>query len=171
MTPAPLLRLISPVDRVSQSAYRRLSILALRRCGVEVTGSPLWISSRVFWDLSSPGAIALGDRCVLSHFVRLLTHDFSLDRVAEASGELESDHELFRIAPIVIGDRVFVGMGATILPGVTVGDGSIVAAGAVVTGPVPAGVVVAGNPARVIKSTQEYLSESRHKFNVRRRRR
>jgi acetyltransferase-like isoleucine patch superfamily enzyme len=55
------------------------------------------------------------------------------------------------IRPVVIGDDVWVGAGAVILKGVTVGVRSIVAAGAVVTRDVPPDTVVAGNPARVVK--------------------
>lgn len=54
-------------------------------------------------------------------------------------------------APIVIGLDVWIGMGAIILPGVTLGDGSIVGAGAVVTSDVPSGAVVSGVPARFVK--------------------
>lgn len=52
---------------------------------------------------------------------------------------------------VIIGDRCWIGMNSIILPGVTVGDGSIVGAGSVVTKSLPAGCVAAGNPARVIK--------------------
>jgi maltose O-acetyltransferase len=53
---------------------------------------------------------------------------------------------------VIIGNSVWVGGGAIILPGVSIGDGAVVAAGAVVTKDVPAYVVVAGNPAKVIKN-------------------
>jgi len=53
--------------------------------------------------------------------------------------------------PIKIGDNVWVGGNAVILPGVTIGDNSVIGAGAVVTKDVPAGVVAAGNPCRVIR--------------------
>jgi acetyltransferase-like isoleucine patch superfamily enzyme len=53
--------------------------------------------------------------------------------------------------PVVIGRRCFIGARAIILKGVTIGDGSVVGAGSVVTKPVPAGVIVAGNPATVVK--------------------
>jgi len=56
-----------------------------------------------------------------------------------------------RSGRITIGDHVWIGTGATILAGVTLGDGAVVAAGSVVTSDVPGGVVVAGNPARVIR--------------------
>lgn len=54
--------------------------------------------------------------------------------------------------PVVIEDDVWIGGGAIILPGVTIGKGSVVAAGSVVTKDIPSGVVAAGNPCRVIKA-------------------
>lgn len=54
-------------------------------------------------------------------------------------------------APIVIGHDVWIGMGAIILPGVTIGDGAIVGAGAVVTADIPPGTVASGIPARFTK--------------------
>ncbi|MGX7668097.1 acyltransferase [Flavobacterium pedocola] len=54
-------------------------------------------------------------------------------------------------APIVIGNHVWIGLRAVILKGVTIGDGAVIAAGAVVTRDVPANSIVAGVPARVIK--------------------
>jgi acetyltransferase-like isoleucine patch superfamily enzyme len=56
-----------------------------------------------------------------------------------------------RLAPVDIGPNVFVGMGVKILKGVTVGADSVLGAGAVVTSSIPAGVIAAGNPARVIR--------------------
>ncbi|GIQ80928.1 hypothetical protein KIPB_001808 [Kipferlia bialata] len=53
--------------------------------------------------------------------------------------------------PVTIGNRVWLGMGAQILPGVTIGDDCVVGAGSVVTRDIPPGCVVAGVPARVIR--------------------
>jgi carbonic anhydrase/acetyltransferase-like protein (isoleucine patch superfamily) len=64
-----------------------------------------------------------------------------------------------RVEKTTIGKNVFLGANAVVLPGVTIGDGVIVGAGAVVTKDVPAGVVVGGNPAKVITTVKEYLQK------------
>jgi maltose O-acetyltransferase len=60
-----------------------------------------------------------------------------------------------RARPVNIGDDVWIGGGAIILPGVTIGKGSVIAAGSVVSTDIPAAVVAAGNPCRVIKLVTE----------------
>ena len=60
-----------------------------------------------------------------------------------------------RYAPIRIGENVWIGSNATILPGVTLGDWAVVAAGAVVTKDVPPMTVVGGVPARVLRTISE----------------
>lgn len=60
------------------------------------------------------------------------------------------------VAPITIGDHVWIGARATILKGVTIGDGAVIAAGAVVTKDVAERSVVAGNPARVIRTDVQW---------------
>lgn len=62
-----------------------------------------------------------------------------------------AERKLFSKGPVVIGRNVWIGDKATILPGVTIGEGAVVAANAVVSKDVPAYCVVAGNPAKVIK--------------------
>jgi len=59
-------------------------------------------------------------------------------------------------APVIIGKHVWIGVGSIILKGVSIGDGAIIAAGAVVTRNVPARCLAAGNPARVIKKNVEW---------------
>ncbi len=60
------------------------------------------------------------------------------------------------MAPIIIGDNVWVGTRAVILKGVTIGGGAIVAAGAVVTKDVPPRTIVGGNPAHVIRENASW---------------
>ena len=66
-----------------------------------------------------------------------------------------------RVGRVTIGDNTFIGAEAIILPGVTIGNNVIVGAGAVIAKDVPDGVVVAGNPARVISQTEDYLNKNR----------
>ncbi|MCD8174219.1 MAG: sugar O-acetyltransferase [Alistipes sp.] len=66
-----------------------------------------------------------------------------------AAGELSGWNSL--TAPVTIGENCWIGGGAIILPGVTIGDGTTVAAGSVVTRPLPANCLAAGNPCRVLR--------------------
>jgi carbonic anhydrase/acetyltransferase-like protein (isoleucine patch superfamily) len=64
-----------------------------------------------------------------------------------------------RVEKTVIGNKVFLGANAVILPGIKVGDGAIIGAGAVVTKDVPEYTVVGGNPARIITTVAEYIKK------------
>lgn len=57
--------------------------------------------------------------------------------------------------PVKIGKRCWIGAGAIILPGVTVGDDTVIGAGSVVTKDIPSGVVAVGNPCRAIKTLEK----------------
>lgn len=90
--------------------------------------------------------VTIGKRCRIAGEVKIFdnnSHSISTDNDRRMS---ESD-----VKPIVIEDDVWVGMGSIILKGVTLGRGSVVAAGSVITKNVPAMTVVGGNPARVLK--------------------
>ena len=93
-------------------------------------------------------SVTIGAGCTFSWDVQILDNDFH----ALTVGGVEQPSS----APIVIGDRVWVGTRAVILKGVTIGNGAVVAAGAVVNKDVPAGAVVAGVPARVVGSADSW---------------
>ena len=65
--------------------------------------------------------------------------------------------------PVHIGNRVWIGAGTIILPGVTIGDDSVIGAGSVVTKNIPSGVVAVGNPCRVLREINEHDYEYYHK--------
>jgi maltose O-acetyltransferase len=92
--------------------------------------------------------ISIGDETTISLGVIVLAHDASTWNHVGYS----------RVAPVTIGRRVFVGARAVILPGVTIGDGAIVAAGSIVTRDVQAGMVVGGNPARPLMTVRDYIA-------------
>jgi maltose O-acetyltransferase len=87
-------------------------------------------------------AVSIGDGAQIGPGVQILTADHPRDPAARASGQ-----EFGR--PIRIGRNVWIGGGALLMPGVTVGDDAIIGAGAVVTRDVPAGATAIGNPARI----------------------
>lgn len=89
------------------------------------------------------GGITIGDGTLIGHNVVLATINHDLDPAKNRKNHY---------APIQIGNHVWIGSNATILPGATIGDWAVVAAGAVVTCDVPDMTVVGGVPAKVIKT-------------------
>jgi acetyltransferase-like isoleucine patch superfamily enzyme len=86
--------------------------------------------------------------------VTFLTHDGAVLIARKDIPDLEI------AKPIVVGDNTFIGTMALIMPGVSIGNNCVVGARAVVTKDVPNNSVVAGHPARFIRSTQEYLEKA-----------
>lgn len=98
-----------------------------------------------FLDVST---IEIGDNCMFAPNVQLYTATHPLHPVKRNSG-------LEYAKPIKIGDNVWLGGGVIVTPGVTLGNNVVVGAGSVVTKSFPDNVVIAGNPARIIKTLEE----------------
>ena len=110
-------------------------------CGKNITvGKNVFINSGCRFQ--DQGGITIGDGTLIGHNVVLATLNHGIAP--------DERHDLFP-APIHIGRNVWIGANATVLPGVTIGDNAVIAAAAVVTKNVPANVVVAGVPAKVIR--------------------
>jgi maltose O-acetyltransferase len=121
-------------------------------CHVEVDNPSAWVEVGDHTEfnnnlmIKSEGAgIRIGRDGLFGANVEIFDSDFHDLRPSKRRGGTP------KIAPVEIGDNVFVGMGARILKGATVGSDSVIGAGAIVTGEIPAGVIAAGNPARVIR--------------------
>lgn len=103
-------------------------------------GKNVWIQQGcTFFDR---GGIEIGDDTFIAPKVNLVTLNHVINPYERSTTVAK---------PIKIGKRVWIGIAATVLQGVTIGDNSIVAAGAVVTKDVPPNTIVGGNPAKVIK--------------------
>ena len=139
----------------------------LRRCRAAVAGKPLlppglrigqrvYIGRSVQLDWMHAHLIVLEDECTVVDGARILCHDASSNRRLGVTW----------VAPVRIGRRAFIGADAMILPGVTIGEDAVVAAGAVVTRDVPPGTVVAGVPAQPLHTTAEQDDERRRKLKT-----
>ena len=98
--------------------------------------------------------VTLGNNVFISLDARFICHDGAVLPFRKDVPDLDITKR------INVGDNVFIGMGAYIMPGVNIGDNCIVAAGSVVTKSVPEGCIVGGVPAKIIKRTDEYLKKA-----------
>ena len=102
--------------------------------------------------------ITIGDDVVISWGVTIVDHDSHSTKWSERAHDIADWHQGRKnwthvsIAPVTIGNKVWIGFNAIVLKGVTIGDGAVVGAGAVVTKDVPPYTIVAGNPARIIRT-------------------
>lgn len=102
------------------------------------------------------GKVTFGDDVRIGPNCCFATPNHALDPQMRRDG-----YQIYQ--PITVGNNVWFGAGVTVLPGVTIGDDTVIGAGSVVTGDIPAGVLAAGNPCRVIRALCE---ADREKFPV-----
>jgi acetyltransferase-like isoleucine patch superfamily enzyme len=120
---------------------------ALRALGVKV-GEGSRIYTRSF--SGEPWLVSIGDRVTVAGGVDFITHDGSSWLLHDEKGRR------YRYARITVGNDVFIGAKAIILPGVRIGNRVIVAAGSVVTRSIPDNCVVGGVPARFLRTFDEF---------------
>lgn len=141
----------------------RDGIFNARRKGVKV-GTNCRIYTTTFG--SEPWLIEIGNKVTVTAGVRILTHDGSTWLFNDKKGRR------FLYRKTIIKNNVFIGTNSIIMPGVIIEDNVIVAAGSVVTKSVPSGVIIGGNPAKIIgdfdtykaKNFSNYVSESEMDF-------
>lgn len=119
--------------------------------GVNI-GVDNFIPDKKCWS-SEPYLITIGNHCQITSGVRLFIHGGG-----NVARDKYPDFDVF--GKIVIGDWVYIGSGSLIMPGVTIGDNVLVAAGSVVTRSVPPRTIVAGNPARVVGTVDDYIDRN-----------
>ncbi len=132
----------------TQADIDAAKLRALRSLGVRVGEG-----CRIYCDIVStePWLIEIGDRVGIAGGVKFLTHDGAAMMVRDRRPRAQ------KLGPIRIGDDVFVGENAVLLPGTEIGAGCIVGPGAVVRGTVPENTLVFGNPAREVGRASLYL--------------
>lgn len=163
----------------SGSDIRWWGLRAVRKSGRLAIGRESIVRCRIDFD-SPKGEVHVGDRCylgagqlvchtsimvgddvIMSWGVTVVDHDSHSLRWSERQSDVADwmngvkRWDFVSVRPVRIGDKVWIGFGASILKGVNVGEGSVVGAKAVVTRDVPPYTVVAGNPARVVRQLRE----------------
>ncbi len=141
------------IDRFKTS---RMSLEEQAKYYGVIMGYDNYIASR-FWS-SEPYLITIGNHCALTYGSKIHTHGG-----AHAVYHKITDFDAF--GKVTLGDYVYVGCYAQIMPGVTIGSHVLIAAGSIVTKSIPSDVVVAGNPARIICSLDDYI-ERNSQYNV-----
>lgn len=141
--------LIKKVIHIYKRLFSSLEEQA-RYAGVHL-GKHNYIASK-FWS-SEPYLITIGDYCGLTTGTKIFTHGGA--RVAR---NIYPDFDCF--GKVIIGDYVYIGTNSLIMPGVSIGNNVLVAAGSIVTKSVPSNVVIAGNPAKIICTLDEYINHN-----------
>ncbi len=143
-------RLFTLVGRIFSRLFFSIETQAVR-AGVRVGSGNEFMSH--FWS-SEPYLIEIGDNCQITSGVKIFTHGGS--KVARV---IDPTFDCF--GKVKIGNNVYIGNNALVMPGVTIGNNVLVAAGSIVTHSVPDNVVIGGNPARIICSFDDYYANSR----------
>lgn len=152
----PLIRIVA---KLSPYYSTKISFFFYKRWGMKFDGQPNYISSLVYFDGGNYNLIQIGEGCTISSNVSFLTHDWALNTVIK-SMNIEVDGLLGRHKAIILEKNVFIGRGSIILPGVTIGEGSIIGAGTIVRGKIPPFSLVIGNPCQIIGDTREYVKKN-----------
>ena len=145
--------------KISLRIIKRISpVKYAKKIGVNF-GNNLHIYGNVNWS-TEPWIITIGENVFITDGCKFITHDGGTLLFRKQVPDLEITK------PIIIGNNVYFGNNVIVLPGVTIGNNVIIGAGSVVTKSIPDNVVVAGVPAKIIKSIDEYFkkvnSESIH---------
>ena len=145
------------VDRLSNIYWRYFKSCEdfAKHIGVTI-GQNCFIAT-YHWS-SEPYLIKIGNNVQITEGTYFHTHGG-----AHVVRRIDPDFDVF--GKIIVKDWAYIGSGSHILPGVTIGEGALVAAGSIVTKSVPDNVVVGGNPARIICTVDDYIKNNKP-YNV-----
>lgn len=156
--------LVNILKKVMKHFLNRNETVPLKKSNVQefienggLLGSDCEIHSTVFFG-SEPYLITIGNKVRITDGVRFLTHDGGLWVLRNLKSDMK-DADYF--ARIKIEDNVHIGWNSIIMPGVTIGENSIIGCGAIVTKSIPKNSVAVGIPARVIESIDEYYEKKK----------
>ncbi|MFC1867392.1 acyltransferase [Thermodesulfobacteriota bacterium] len=133
---------------------------------MNITGMPIYIDPSCWFDVLGFDLITIEANVVISANVFILVHDHSLSRARDALAGKYVFPEIAIARGVRIKRNSFIGLGAILMPGAEVGENCIVGAGSVVRGKVQDGVIVSGNPARILGDTLEWGRAKLQKIGI-----
>ena len=125
-----------------------------RSLGVRVGNKTRVLGMEIGTFGSEPYLVSLGDNVSVTSGVKFITHDGGMWVLRNEFPAIDI------IAPIRVGNNVFIGMDSIIMPGVTIGDNCVIGAGSLVSRDIPPGTVAAGVPAKPLKTVEEYRAKA-----------
>ncbi|MGL4731217.1 MAG: DapH/DapD/GlmU-related protein [Clostridium sp.] len=151
-----LLKKVVYKNRASSETY----INYLRKKGMSIgENTTIFAPRNVTIDETRPWLIEIGNNVNITENVTILTHGYDLAVIMNKYGDLYGSS-----GKVKIGNNVFIGIKSTILKGVTIGDNVIIGANSLVNKDIPNDVVVAGNPARIIMTLDEYKEKRKKEY-------
>lgn len=141
--------------RIIQRLRGEINLNKLKKRGL-LTGKDFKIMGGCIIDPSHCWLIKIGNNVTFAPRVHIIAHD--------ASTKIFLNYT--RIASVTIGDNVFIGAGAIVLPGVNIGNDVIIGAGSIVSGDIPDNSIAAGNPARIVSSLESYVQKEKSTMNT-----
>ena len=152
---AEVRRTLHKVQKLRQRLRGEVDIEALVEQGLQI-GSNVYVAPWVLIDPIAAYLISIGDGSRLAPRAHVLAHDATS---REALGYT-------RLAPVHIGCRVFVGADTLILPGVTIGDDTVIGAGSLVSSDIPAGSLAVGRPAKVVGNSRDFFERRKERIEA-----
>lgn len=139
----------------SEEKYAKTVAVSLARKKGVMVGEGCRLYSTNF--SSEPYLITIGDNVTVASGVRFLTHDGAVHVIRSMDDKYKYANILGKIE---VGSNVFIGVDSILLPGISIGDNSIIAAGSVVTKSYPQNSVIAGVPSKKIKDLNGYFKDN-----------
>jgi len=149
-------RIINKIKYLYYNSSDKRKVIFLRRLGC-IIGDNTKLNCKTNAFGTEPYLIEVGDNCLFAAGINIITHDGG---VWVLNNLKIFDTAMDKMRRVKIGNNVYIGLGAYIMPGITIGDNCVIGAGAIVTKDIPDNCCAAGVPATVKCSIYEYAQKS-----------
>ncbi|MBQ8529366.1 MAG: acyltransferase [Clostridia bacterium] len=153
-------KIINKIKFILRNRNSKSKVEYLKKVGAKIGEKTVLLCSTDAFG-TEPYLITVGKNCLMSGEVYIITHDGGVNVLNNL--RYFDGTKMDKIAPVKIGDNVYIGYRAIIMPGVTIGNNVLIGAGAIVTRDIPDNSVAVGVPARCVKNIDEYYESGKEK--------